>query len=170
MSYQAVGKGDITPLICAVNKGNEFAMRELIQRRVDVKGKNVYQDCALSTAARNGYLRTVKILVGEGADIDSRNDNNVTPLLEACNNGHDDVGAYLVSNGANVETIMKLPGYEKQLAIHCAAKSGCPKTVGAILARNRLYIDTRNGSDWKPLDEACFREFLLPLWPDVHVR
>ena len=59
---------------------------------------------ALLYAARQGCLECVKLLVGAHADVNLPDPEGVTPLIMAISNFHFDVGAFLVSRKANVNT------------------------------------------------------------------
>jgi uncharacterized protein len=55
-------------------------------------------------AAREGCLECVKLLLASHADINLPDPEGVTPLIMALTNFHFDVGAYMVSKKANVNT------------------------------------------------------------------
>jgi uncharacterized protein len=57
---------------------------------------------AMSFAARQGDLESVKYLLAAGADINQATSGGWTPLLTATNNRHYILGKYLVEKGANV--------------------------------------------------------------------
>ena len=54
------------------------------------KGANINQskyNAPLSVAARNGHFNIVQILINKGAKIDSKNINDQTALMQACDGG-----------------------------------------------------------------------------------
>ena len=56
---------------------------------------------ALMAAARCGHLQIVKLLLGHGAEVDSKNDNGMTPLIAASQTGHWETVEALLVAGAN---------------------------------------------------------------------
>jgi ankyrin repeat protein len=66
----------------------------------------------LLSAARNGDLPSVKILLGKGADLEGKTAYGQTPLYLAAMNGHEEVVAYLLDKGASTQvrdTFYKAP-------------------------------------------------------------
>ena len=57
----------------------------------------------LHTAARDGNLKRVRLLVEQGADKDEGDWEGYTPLYMASNEGHFDVVQYLVEQGASLD-------------------------------------------------------------------
>ena len=51
-----------------------------------------------------GELKIVKFLVENGANIEIKDNNGMTPLSNACRGGYLDVVKFLIENGANIET------------------------------------------------------------------
>ncbi len=64
----------------------------------------------LTTAAGNGNLDKIKLLLDAGADINTANENGITPVIAAKISGRNDVVAMLVKQGANDKVI---PSSEK---------------------------------------------------------
>ena len=62
-----------------------------------VNGKN-----ALIIAAGNSYIDTVKVLLTNGADVNSADNDGWTSLMYAANNGHLEIVKLLIDSGANV--------------------------------------------------------------------
>ena len=56
----------------------------------------------LQYAARDGRLEMAQMLVAAGADVNSREANDITPLLSAIANNHVDVARFLIDHGADV--------------------------------------------------------------------
>ena len=56
----------------------------------------------LQYAARDGRLQIAQMLVAAGADVNSREANDITPLLSAIANNHVDVARFLIDHGADV--------------------------------------------------------------------
>ena len=60
-------------------------------------------DTALHHAARNGDLKIVEQLVGNGADVNATSDHAHFPLYCAAGHGHVETTRYLVAHGANLQ-------------------------------------------------------------------
>ena len=98
-----------TPLIIAARSGNMLCVQELlklsdIEERGTVRvGSQIIEGCtSLWTAAANGHLEVVKILLKENADVDGRNLSNSTPMMAAAYDGRLDIVRCLVENGGDV--------------------------------------------------------------------
>lgn len=63
-----------------------------------------YINEGLHFACYNGHLEIVKLLIKNGADVNSQFGNRFgdTPLIEACSEGYFDIIKYLVEHGANI--------------------------------------------------------------------
>ncbi|XP_076087692.1 putative ankyrin repeat protein RF_p14 [Mytilus galloprovincialis] len=59
----------------------------------------------LRRAAMNGRLKDLKRWIQQGADLEYRDSDGITPLLWAANNGHLEIVHYLVTVGCDKETI-----------------------------------------------------------------
>lgn len=57
---------------------------------------------ALLEASREGRFNDVKILLENGANVDTSNGDGVTPLMEAAQNGHLDIVQALLDAGVDV--------------------------------------------------------------------
>ena len=75
---------------------------------------------ALSTAAFHGHIQVCKVLFAKGADLNHRDENNVTALIYAADEGHFDVVKWLVENGADVQ----LKDNYEDTALLCAETNG----------------------------------------------
>ena len=120
----------------------------------------------LIIAAHNGHLNSVKILVGYGADIETRGTlerdkvtEGCTPLWAAASAGRLDVVKLLIERNADVDsrtstgsTPLRSAAYRGHLDIvRCLVKSGAD-------------VNARNYDDSTPLDIACYRGHLSVSW------
>ena len=73
-------------------------------------------DHLLHIAAQNGDLRTIKLLLTAGLDIDQLGDMGCTALHYAKLNGHEDIASFLLARGASTgirNAFGCLPGEQK---------------------------------------------------------
>jgi len=71
----------------------------------------------------------IKLLVNEGADINSKDNNGITPLMAASMKGNLKAVNFLLSNGAKIDSY----DYSKETALFKAAKEGYPKIVEKLI-------------------------------------
>ncbi len=75
----------VDALAVASSVGGIEKMHQIISNGVQVNGIAEYcESPALHRAAGQGWLEAVKLLVENGADLDSVDRNNMTPLMNAC--------------------------------------------------------------------------------------
>ena len=55
----------------------------------------------LHAAAKNGNIESIKLLLSQGFDIDSRDREGITPLMHTALNGQQGVFQMLIKNGAD---------------------------------------------------------------------
>jgi ankyrin repeat protein len=107
----------------------------------DAKGNSL-----LMLASYHGELGTTRMLLGQGADADRRNDRGQTPLGGAAFKGYEEIVALLLAHGADIDADNGLG----MTPIMFASMFGRTRVVeqlkahGASLARrNRLGISVR---------------------------
>ncbi|MCM1002429.1 ankyrin repeat domain-containing protein, partial [Wolbachia pipientis] len=105
-SVNAKDKNDRTPLDLAT-KGD---MIELLKR--------AQMDQGLSINAREGTFDKVEDLIAQGANLEAKDNNDNTPLHNACNNGHFNVAKYLIEKGASLKAKNKDNKTPLELADH----------------------------------------------------
>ncbi|WP_338405958.1 ankyrin repeat domain-containing protein [Wolbachia endosymbiont (group A) of Longitarsus flavicornis] len=105
-SVNAKDENNKTPLDLAA-KGD---MIELLKRAQLNQG--------LSINARDGNLNRVKGLITGGANLETKDNNDNTPLHNACNNGHFNVAKYLIEKGASLKAKNKDDKTPLELADH----------------------------------------------------
>ncbi|MDC7232785.1 MAG: ankyrin repeat domain-containing protein [Spirochaetales bacterium] len=108
------------------------------------------QGSALAEAVLNGQFYVSRMLLGEGADPDSRDSRGYTPLLIAARLGHWEIAGLLIDAGA-------VPGQADdrgRRALHYAAEAGEEQTVRLLLgAGARKNLKDLNGQT--PADLAA---------------
>jgi ankyrin repeat protein len=98
---------------------------------------NADQDLYL--AVRTGSLADVERLIGKGADVNARGDNNESALLLAAENGHSAVVELLTANGADVNAMND----KDETALHLAAANGY-MAVAELLVANGANVNARD--------------------------
>jgi len=80
--------GEVTPLICACNNGNEEIVKLFTENGVDINKSNEEGDTPLIIACRNNYENIMNILTEHKADVNKENEYGETPLSIACTNDY----------------------------------------------------------------------------------
>lgn len=101
-----------TPLLMACRHGHyDIALYLIRKHKVNIEqtgsvifdGETIEGAPPLWCAAAAGHLNIVKLLVQEGAVVNSTTKTNSTPLRAACFDGHYEIVKYLVEHGADIE-------------------------------------------------------------------
>ena len=98
----------IEEMLCtAILDENVLALQELIDQGANLNYpcQDEYFPLAFACYFGNygkGHLKTVKVLVENGAELESLDRNNMTPLMLAMANRCNEIVEYLISKGANV--------------------------------------------------------------------
>ncbi|KAL3419807.1 hypothetical protein PVAG01_08305 [Phlyctema vagabunda] len=104
---------------------------------------------ALHHAASQGWLDAVKDLLEHGANINSTDLTNLTPLALAAISGHEHVVEVLLDAGASVDIKTK----DLETPLHLAAANGHHDTV-QLLLKSKAGVNEKNKSGWTPLWSA----------------
>ncbi|WP_264376167.1 ankyrin repeat domain-containing protein [Wolbachia endosymbiont (group B) of Sphaerophoria taeniata] len=94
----------------------------------------------LIIAARNGYIKTVGVLLGVGANVNAVDQCKRTPLHHAALNDRVGTVEVLLKEGAKVDSVDQ---YE-MTALHNAAENGHKKIVGILIENKADNIDAKN--------------------------
>ncbi|OPB45095.1 ankyrin repeat protein [Trichoderma guizhouense] len=89
----------------------------------------------LSWAAKNGHETVVKLLIDEGAEIESQDNGEQTPLSLAAENGHETVVGLLLGKGAKAESKDK----RDRTPLSLATKNGHERVV-KLLVNNSTAV------------------------------
>jgi ankyrin repeat protein len=119
------------PLASAVQKMDRAAIRQLIEKRVDVNVPQADGTTALHWAAYHDDLDLANRLIAAGANVLTANRYGVTPLSLACTNGNAAMVERFLKAGADPNA--SLPGGETMLMT--AARTGKADAVRVLLAR-----------------------------------
>ena len=108
---------------------------------------------ALIIASGNSYIDTVRILLENGADVNSYDNDGWTSLMYAANNGDIELAKLLISNNANVN----IQSYDYSTALMCAIKSPIVKTripMIELLIANKADINITDANGLGALNIA----------------
>lgn len=138
------GKG-VTPLMAAVNAGNENIVRTLLDNGADPE-KSVGKLAPLSLAAKKGHYRVVKVLLEKGAEVEKKT-GGLTPLSHAVREGEHATVRTLLDVGkanANAKTKYGLT------PLIIAAKKGL-YSIAQTLLSGGAYVDGTDKDGMTPL-------------------
>jgi ankyrin repeat protein len=142
-----------TPLSVAAEHGQLGVMRLLVRGGANINAP--VQDLgrtALHYAAEEGHGEMVAFLLEKGAQASIRDDDSVTPLMLACENGHVGVVRMLVTHtGAQGLEVRDRDG---KTALRCAAEGGHGEVVAFLLGKG-AQASTRDDENVTPLMMAC---------------
>ncbi|XP_059174821.1 serine/threonine-protein phosphatase 6 regulatory ankyrin repeat subunit B-like [Physella acuta] len=110
--------------------------------------KDIYSqdtlDQGLSLACKHGRLFIVQILVFYGANIETKDDNENTPLLICAEKGFTDIALLLVDKGADINSYNKDGDTALLLSIQT---SGSSELVTKLLGKENLNVDHTNRNE-----------------------
>lgn len=94
--------------VIAAIHGDVKRMQALSIEGVDINGPGFdshYMNPALIQAAGNGHMNVVLFLLENGADVNVRGRDGLTPLMLASDAGHLEIVRVLLNNGADVNAV-----------------------------------------------------------------
>ena len=171
------GEG-LTPLQRAsqgLREGYLDIMRLLLHLNHDAiwNARDKSGNTALHFAASEGHLEVALMLLKLGADVNSQNDEGLTPLQRASQGlrgGHRDIAHLFLDNGANVH----MPDRRGNTALHYAASEGHLEAARVLLKHN-AEVNSWNEDGYTAFLFALKRQnpdivqLLLDHNADVHV-
>lgn len=191
---------DGTPLASAVRAGRIDIVELLIAGGADVNATDESGWSVLHVAVpeyrgefrkgRTPAVQIMELLVAHGADVKARDEEGLTPLHCAAYMGHEEVVAFLLARGAEVNARMVPDPRPEQIAwrhdlgfrlapgvtpLHEAVIGGNPNVVGLLIAHG-AKVDASDESGDTPLHYAAARaggkvtEVLIVARADVNAR
>lgn len=133
-------------IAAAVADGAQLVSDLVQSRRVDVESKDTGGRTALSYAAAEGHLETVRLLVEEGgAKFEQREGDNLTPVARAAMRGHKDIVEFFMSRRPSVAVGDSKPTTKRDtildVAFLKAAEHGKTEMVAFLLNFSDTPID-----------------------------
>ena len=102
VDVNATNKKGITSLMIACKKGNKGAINALLKAQADPNIADADGHTCLHYAARNYQCADVlQTIISHGIDVNAANEENVTALMIACENGNKDAINVLLNAGAD---------------------------------------------------------------------
>jgi ankyrin repeat protein len=145
------GNGD-SPLVGAVLGGHEAIIRHLIEEGADIDCSSSSMS-ALSWAAHRGKENLVKLLLDEGASLESGK-----PLIEASEHGNESTVKLLLERGAKVDAIDH-NGRTSLSLVAWQQYTTKPPTVfesmAKLLLENGAEVESRDNEGRTPLSHAA---------------
>ncbi|XP_037549233.1 histone-lysine N-methyltransferase EHMT2 [Nematolebias whitei] len=135
--YPATKQGEVQRVLLMLMEGIDPTYQPESQNRRS----------ALHAAAQRGLLEVCYMLVQAGANVDAKDKDLRTPLLEAIINNHIDVARYLIQNGACVYHVED-DGYT---GLHHAAKFGNLEIVKMLLETGQVDVNAQDSGGWTPI-------------------
>jgi ankyrin repeat protein len=153
------GKGGHRPVHRAIMNSQKEMVVFLVENGAQLVDYNG-QDNLLHSAAYNNQLEIAKYLHKKGLKIDSRNNDNQTPLHRTAYNGGNEVAEWLISQGADVNAVdhSKTTPLEMAATDYIGQIRNKPNENAARLVRllvdNGADVNAKSGANYTPLHMA----------------
>ncbi|XP_077432596.1 inversin isoform X3 [Vanacampus margaritifer] len=146
-----------TAFMWAAGKGSDDVIRTMLALtpHVDINMADKYGGTALHAASLSGHVSSVKLLLEQGAMVDSLDVMKHTPLFRACEMGHRDVILTLIKGAARVDLV----DVDGHTALHWAALGGNAE-VCQILMENGISPNVQDQAGRTPLQCAAYGGYI----------
>jgi hypothetical protein len=115
----------------------------------EVKGKRGLTQ--LNYFAWKGMISSVnRMLLMKGIDVESRNDNGRTPLINVAHYGHIEIFEILLNHGAKIESMSN----KGHTSLYAACQEGHLSTVNLLINKG-ANLEASSVDGWRPLHTAC---------------
>ncbi|XP_067662018.1 putative ankyrin repeat protein RF_0381 [Haliotis asinina] len=140
------------PVMIAAMSGYENIFHLLVKEGADLTLTDENHSTILHIACETENLNIVKYILNENiVDINSRDDDDMTPLMTAALWGHADVFYVLVGKGADLLLVTD----DKRTMLHFACSGGSTTIVDHVLSETRLDINSRDHKGLTPVINAA---------------
>ena len=136
------------PLRWASENGSIDVFEYFSEKGGDVYSMSNRRRTCLYYAARHGRIKLCKLLVGKyEIDVNCKENDGYTPLLEASSNGKTDVVEYLVEKGGNVYSKTN----KKQNCLHLASLNGEISLCKLLVEKYQINVNLEDIDGCSPL-------------------
>ena len=148
----AINKNKQTALMLACEEGNVDAINVLLKNRADLDIANADGDTCLHVVARGDYVKEIiHTLVNHGANVNTKNMFNETPLMKANKKGNINVTKELLNAGADHKII---DGYGNTW-IHWAIDGGYRQELIRTMIDHGADVNAMNEHNETAIMTAC---------------
>jgi ankyrin repeat protein len=140
-------------LLCAVQRGQLYAIAPLLQSGADVNAKNIEKVTALMYACYQEQRYLLSLLIANGADVNARDIKGNTVLMYAVSAKNKDHISLLLRNGAKINA-HDIRGHTA--LIH--ATQADSEEIVELLISNNADVNQRDATQGTPLMHACLRQ------------
>lgn len=142
VSLNAQSKEEKTPLMVAIEKGHDDAIKALVHLGADIDFENRNGLTAFIHAVQLEQKAAIKLLLSLGADINFVNNKQMTPLMYAVYAQNNDMIVYLLDLGADIDAY----GFQGLTALYRAVNRGYVDQVELLVKRgaNKAIFGFRN--------------------------
>ena len=141
-------EGGLTPLLVAAYLGHTGVCELLVERgKANIEEIEPGGNTALNLAATKGNASTVALLLSKGAKVDTKNNDDFTPLLAAVDKGHTEVCELLLAADSDVEESELKAQFTP---LHFAAIHGYEKIIQLLLS-HKAEVNSRDRIESTPL-------------------
>lgn len=106
---------------------------------------------ALIIASQFGHIDTIRLLLNKGANVNKQDNDGLSPLQHACQNGYSEIVKLFLSIK---ETDLNLKHKFDMTALHWAAQKGFADIVTMLISTEKVDINGRDDENWTPLHWA----------------
>ena len=141
-------------LVQSVTSGCTEAVEFLLKTGADPSNLDAYGRCVLSIASVAGSTKIAKMLIDAGASVNLvyANGPERTPLMLACEEGHEDTVQLLLRSGAdpNLQT-----GASQTALLSVDYSNQCAFSIVRSLLEADAAVNRQNSVGWSSLTQAC---------------
>ncbi|XP_057300328.1 inversin-B-like [Hydractinia symbiolongicarpus] len=147
-----------TALMWAAVKGCDAVVKTLLESKCsDPNAADIHGQTALHMSTQAGHLNCVKLLIENGAHVDTVDVKHHIPLFYACASGHVEIVTELLSHGSSSNLDDR--DLEGRCPLHYAAMVDRTDII-KVLIQNNLDPNTKDNAGCPPLHFASYGGFV----------